>query len=225
LNHPHIAMLHEVGEHQGSRYLVMEFVEGEPLKGPLRVKQAVAYALQILDALEAAHLKGIVHRDLKPANILVTKSEAKSVVKLLDFGLAKQTLIAPGPEEDTQSLSRAGPSAVMGTPDFMAPEQWEGKRADARSDIYAFGCVMHMMLTGKRAGADRRAVRPAALETVLRKCLERDRAERWQSVAEIRPQPQRALSSPRKLYWIAAAAVLALLTAATWWLRFPRVAR
>ena len=170
LNHPHICTLHDVGPN----YLVMELVEGAPLKGPLPLGKTVEYAGQILDALDAAHRKGITHRDLKPANILI----AKHGVKLLDFGLAQ---MARG--ENDPALTVAG--AVMGTPAYMAPEQWEGKPADARSDIYAFGCVLYEMLTGKRAVADRVPVGPP-LEAVLRTCLEKDPDERWQSARELK---------------------------------------
>src|SRR5713101_6579809 len=158
LNHLHICTLHDVGPN----YLVMEYIEGAPLKGPLPLDQALKYAAQICDALDAAHKKAIVHRDLKPGNILVTKAG----VKLLDFGLAR---MAPGPGDAT--LTVAG--AVVGTPAYMSPEQWEGKPGDARSDIYALGCVLYEMLTGKRASQDRAAVQPPALESVIRACLEK----------------------------------------------------
>src|SRR5215472_9664332 len=122
LNHSNICQLYDVGPN----YLVMEYIEGTPLKGPLSIDQALKYAAQICDALDAAHKKGITHRDLKPANILVTKIG----IKLLDFGLAR---IASAAGDETVTM------AVMGTPAYMAPEQWEGKPGDARSDICAFG--------------------------------------------------------------------------------------
>ncbi len=141
LNHPHIATLYEVGEHEGAPYLAMELVDGRPLKGPLPVKQAIEYGIQAADALAAAHAAGIVHRDLKPGNILVTE---KGSVKVLDFGLAK--LAEPeGAPASTQTASLAG------TPGYMAPEQIEGKPADARSDIFAFGCILYELLSGRRA--------------------------------------------------------------------------
>jgi serine/threonine protein kinase len=140
LNHPHICTLHDVGPN----YLVMEYVEGTPLKGPLPLEKAIEYAGQILDALDAAHQKGIIHRDLKPANILVTKQG----IKLLDFGLAKQAV--PLKEMDpTRVLTEQG--QIVGTLRYMSPEQLEGKEADARSDLFAFGCVLYEMLSGKCA--------------------------------------------------------------------------
>jgi len=173
LNHPHICHLYDVGPD----YLVMEFIEGAPLKGPLPVDEVLKYTEQILDALDAAHRGGIVHRDLKPGNILVSKHG----IKLLDFGLAQ---METGPDNsDAPTMTQTG--AMVGTPAYMAPEQWEGKRADARSDIYSFGCVLHEMLTGKRANPDRVPVSPP-FEDVLRTCLEKDPDERWQSARELR---------------------------------------
>ena len=141
LNHPHIATLYEVGDHQGSPYLVMELVDGRPLKGPLPVKQAIEYGIQLADALAAAHAAGVVHRDLKPGNILVTQ---KGSVKVLDFGLAKLAQ----PEGAPFSTQTAG---LAGTPGYLAPEQIEGQPADTRSDIFAFGCILYELLAGRRA--------------------------------------------------------------------------
>src|SRR5713226_9765868 len=142
LNHPNICQIYDVGPN----YLVMELINGAPLKGPLPVQKAVEYAGQILDALDAAHRKGIVHRDLKPANILVTKQG----IKLLDFGLAKQS--APLTEADaTLSASLTGEGQILGTPQYMAPETLQGNDADVRSDLFSFGCVFYELLTGKRA--------------------------------------------------------------------------
>jgi Tol biopolymer transport system component/predicted Ser/Thr protein kinase len=209
LNHPNVCTLYDVGPN----YLVMELIEGKPLKGPLALDQALQYAGQICDALDAAHRKGIVHRDLKPGNILVTKQG----IKLLDFGLAR---MAPG--ENDPTLTR--PGVVMGTPAYMAPEQREGKPGDARSDIYAFGCVLHEMLTGKRPAQDRAPVEPAALEAVLGKCLEKDPEDRWQSARDLKAalemvnpgrhnDPSPPVPRPGRLPWIAAA-VLAFVAAA-----------
>jgi serine/threonine protein kinase len=138
LNHPNICHLYDVGPN----YLVMELVEGSPLKGPLPLEKAVEYAGQILDALDAAHQKGITHRDLKPANILVTKQG----IKLLDFGLAKQA-VHLSEDDATKALTEQG--QFVGTLQYMPPEQLQGKEADARSDLFAFGCVLYEMLTGK----------------------------------------------------------------------------
>src|SRR5450432_450675 len=143
LNHPHIWTLYDVGPN----YLVMELIEGKPLKGPLPLAEALRYAVQMADALDAAHRKGIVHRDLKPANILVTKSG----VKLLDFGLAKLNQSSGGDGRATETLAMTEKGSVLGTYPYMSPEQLEGKDADARSDIFAFGAVLYEMLTGRRA--------------------------------------------------------------------------
>jgi len=201
LSHPNICTLYDVGPN----YLVMEFIEGQPLEGPLPANRAIVHAIDILSALEAAHASGVVHRDLKPGNILVTRQG----LKLLDFGLAKVNREAPGPEEETCSLDITRAGAILGTPAYMAPEQWEGRSADARTDIFAFGCVLYEMLTGVRPGADRKPVKPAKVELALRKCLARDPDERWQSAAELRAQLQSALGNPaRQFGWIAAAMIL-----------------
>jgi Tol biopolymer transport system component len=204
LNDPHICTLHDVGPN----YLVMEYIDGAPVKGPLPLDQAMKYAGQICDALDAAHRKGITHRDLKPANIMVTKAG----VKVLDFGLAR---IASGSGDETITM------AVMGTPAYMSPEQWEGKPGDARSDIYAFGCVLYEMLTGKRVAQERSAVEPAAIEHIIKRCLEKDPEERWQSARDIRqilelPAPAQS-SASRPWTWIAiASAATAVIAAAGW---------
>src|SRR5262244_1176946 len=194
LNHPHICTLHDVGPD----YLVMEYVEGQPLKGPLPVEKAVEYARQILDALDAVHRLGIVHRDLKPANILVTKNG----VKLLDFGLAKaeRTKATSASEETvTQAITQEG--AIVGTLQYMAPEQLQGKGADARSDLFSFGCVLCEMLTGNRAfeGASAPSViaavlerEPAPLEVspplerVVRRALAKHPEQRFQTARDLK---------------------------------------
>jgi eukaryotic-like serine/threonine-protein kinase len=193
LNHPNICTLHDVGPN----YLVMEYLEGQQLRGPLPIDQALRLAIQIADALDSAHRKGIVHRDLKPGNILVTKSG----VKLLDFGLAK---LSPARSTDgaTQAMSVTEKGTVLGTYPYMAPEQLEGKEADVRSDIFAFGAVLYEMLTGKRAFPGETAasiiaaiihIEPAAapevagpVEPVLRRCLAKDPDERWQNAADLK---------------------------------------
>src|SRR5215471_7162031 len=190
LNHPHICHLYDVGP----QYLVMEFVEGTPLRGPLPLQQAMEYAGQILDALDAAHRKGVTHRDLKPANILVTRQG----IKLLDFGLAKQS--GPLQETDvTRALTQQG--EIVGTLQYMSPEQLQGKEADARSDLFSFGCVLYEMLTGKQAFEGQSAASVIAailerepaplnlavpLERVIRKCLVKDPDERFQNALDLK---------------------------------------
>jgi eukaryotic-like serine/threonine-protein kinase len=175
LNHPNICTLYDVGPD----YLVMELVEGETLaarlrNGPLAADMVLYYGAQILAALAEAHEKGIVHRDLKPGNVMLTKTGAK----VLDFGLA--TL------EGEATLT--GERMVMGTPAYMAPEQREGKPADARTDIYAFGCVLYEMLTGARVALQRRRIPSRKLEKIVSRCLEEDPGRRWQSAAELQQQ-------------------------------------
>src|SRR3984885_12294394 len=173
LNHPHICTLHDVGPN----YLVMEYIDGVALSGPLPVEEALRLALQMAAALEAAHAKGITHRDLKPANILVTKEG----VKLLDFGLAKQL--------DGTDGTRTIEGTILGTPSYMAPEQIEGKPCDARSDVFSFGAVLYEMLVGSRAFEGMAAVLrddpkpPPGLERVVMRCLEKQAARRFQTMA------------------------------------------
>ncbi len=237
LNHSNICHLYDVG----SDYLVMEYIEGTPLKGPLSLSKALDYAAQMLDALDSAHSKGITHRDLKPANILVTKSG----IKLLDFGLAKQS--APLKDTDvTQALTQRG--QIVGTLSYMSPEQVQGRDADARSDIFSFGLVFYEMLTGRRAFDGESAasviaailereppsvaeVAPAAIDRVLHRCLAKDPDQRWQSARDLKAalevagqsQPQAPAGAVRasRLPWaITAAAVIAAAVAG--WLMWPR---
>ena len=197
LNHPNICQLYDVGPN----YLVMEYIEGQPLKGPLPLDIALKYATQICDALEAAHKKGISHRDLKPENILVTKAG----IKLLDFGLAKRSLL---PEEGgaTQTIALTQENTILGTLQYMAPEQLEAKPADARSDIFAFGTVLYEMVTGKRAFVGKSSaslisaimssepvpmsglqpMTSPALDRVVMTCLAKDPEERWQSARDVK---------------------------------------
>jgi eukaryotic-like serine/threonine-protein kinase len=215
LNHPHICTLYDVGEHDGAGYLVMELVDGTPLAGPIPFERAAAYGVQICSALEAAHRKGIVHRDLKPANILVTKGG----VKLLDFGLAKRVAGRAGEAgeaggaggiETEAALTNAltGAHTILGTPQYMAPEQIEGKEADARTDIFAFGCVLYELLTGQKAfdgktpssvmaailATEPRPMKelqpltPSSIERVVRRCLAKDPDDRWQSARDLRAE-------------------------------------
>jgi Tol biopolymer transport system component len=219
LNHPNICTLHDVGPD----YLVMEMVQGAPLHGPLPLETALLYAGQILDALEAAHRAGIVHRDLKPANILVTRQG----IKLLDFGLAK-SVPALAESDATMTAAITSRGEIVGTLQYMSPEQLQGKDADARSDIFAFGCVFYEMLTGKRAFEGTSAAhviaailerQPAALsqtvlDRVVRFCLMKDPEQRWQTAGDVKHAialgaDAAAVAAPlrrtARLPWIAAA--------------------
>jgi eukaryotic-like serine/threonine-protein kinase len=208
LNHPHIATLYEVGDHEGSPYLAMEWVDGRALKGPLPVTKAIEYGIQMADALAVAHAAGIVHRDLKPANILVTE---KGSVKVLDFGLAKLTEIATSEFGATAALrSTEGPSAeegtIVGTTAYMSPEQAEGKKVDARSDIFSFGAVLYEMVTGRQAfyGDSKLSTLSAILreepkpvssimpevprdvEKIISRCLRKDPERRFQHMDDLK---------------------------------------
>jgi len=229
LNHPHICQLYDVGPN----YLVMELAEGSPLKGPLAVEKAVEYAGQILDALDAAHRKGIIHRDLKPGNILVTKQG----IKLLDFGLAKQE--APlGQTDATMTKGLTGEGQILGTLQYMSPEQLQAKPADARSDIFAFGCVLYEMLSGKRAftGASAASVivlilerEPAPLQVsppldrVIRTCLAKDPDNRFQTALDLKrnlvwamEQQPASAQKPKRRLWPAAAAMIGISALIGW---------
>jgi eukaryotic-like serine/threonine-protein kinase len=157
LNHPHICTLYDVGHQDGTDYLVMEYLEGETLaqrllKGPLPLDQALQFSIEIADALDKAHRRGVTHRDLKPGNIMLTKSGTK----LLDFGLAKlKQEVAPANVQLSQLPTANEPltaqGMIVGTLQYMAREQLEGKQVDSRTDIFAFGTVIYEMATGKRA--------------------------------------------------------------------------
>lgn len=199
INHPHICTLYDVGQN----YLVMEFVEGKPLKGPMPVSQALRLAIQIADALEAAHDKGIIHRDLKPGNVLVTKTG----VKILDFGLAKIKETELCNTETTRTLPpTTEEGTIVGTTAYMSPEQAQGKPVDARSDIFSFGAVLYEMLTGKRAfrGDSNISVLAAILEKepepissickgippelgrIIARCLRKNADRRFQHMADLK---------------------------------------
>jgi len=216
LSHPHICALFDVGNQDGVEFLVMEHLEGETLadrlkKGPVPVEQALGLAEEIADALDKAHRMGIVHRDLKPANIMLTKAGSK----LLDFGLAKMGAAAVPGTVETRLLTSVGPQAsadpltargtILGTFQYMSPEQLEGKDADTRSDIWAFGCVLYEMVTGKRtfegktqasliAGilereptpmAELVPLTPPALGRLVRTCLAKDPDDRFQTAHDL----------------------------------------
>ncbi len=209
LSHPHICPVYDIGVHDGLDYLVMEYLEGENLaariaKGPLPIDQALIYAIQITDALDQAHRHGVVHRDLKPANIMITPSG----VKVLDFGLARRRV--------DETLTMAG--EVMGTPAYMAPEQQQGRETDARTDIHALGSVIYEMVTGRRATTEKKKLEPARLEWAVRRCLETDPEERWQSARDLRWELESIREAPptkapahrqRRWLWPAATVVLA----------------
>ena len=206
LSHPHICAIYDVGRHDSLDYLVMELLDGTTLaarvsRGPLDPHEAVGFAIQIADALDKAHSHGIVHRDLKPANIMLTRSGAK----LLDFGLAK---LRPGASKDaglTATLPLTEMGQILGTTQYMAPEQLEGGVADARSDIFAFGAVVFEMVTGRKAfegssqatviGAILHAPAPAmtslvpgvppSLDRLISVCLAKTPDERWASIVDM----------------------------------------
>ena len=223
LDHPHVCALYDVGEQDGTAFLVMQFLEGETLadrltKGALPIDQAIKTAIEIASALDRAHRAGIVHRDLKPGNIMLTKTGAR----LLDFGLAKSrasVLAAASTQPTAANLTEEG--TILGTLQYMAPEQIEGQNADARTDIFAFGVVLYEMVTGKRAFTgtthaslissilkdtprpivEIQPLVPPLLDHIVSRCLAKDPDERWQSASDL----------TRELRWIneAGASVLA----------------
>jgi Tol biopolymer transport system component len=210
LNHPHICVLHDVGNQDGTQFLVMECVEGETLakrleKGPLPLEQVLKYGTQIADGLDKAHRNGVVHRDLKPANVMLTASG----VKLLDFGLAKAAVpLAAGATltaAATRTTSVTQQGTIVGTFQYMSPEQVEGNEVDARSDIFSFGSVLYEMVTGRRAFPGKsnlsvasavlekdpepistlRPLTPPALDRAVRRCLAKDPEDRWQTARDL----------------------------------------
>src|SRR6201981_1322456 len=212
LNHPNICTLHDVGSQDGVDYLVMECVEGETLakrleKGPLPLEQVLKYGAQIADALDKAHRAGIVHRDLKPGNIMLTATGTK----LLDFGLAKPSVTlatAATLTVTTPNSPVTEQGTIVGTFQYMSPEQVEGKELDGRSDIFSFGAVLYEMVTGKRAFEGKsqlsvasailekepppisttKPLTPPALDYSIRKCLAKTPDERWQSASDLKSE-------------------------------------
>jgi eukaryotic-like serine/threonine-protein kinase len=210
LSHRSICTLHDIGEHGGMHYLVMEYLEGETLaarlaRGPLPLEEALELGREIAAALAAAHDRGIVHRDLKPGNVMLTGGGPK----LLDFGLAKLHAASHGLVDPAARETVAGPlterGEILGTLQYMAPEQLEGREADARSDVFAFGCLLYEMISGRspfagrsRAGVIAATLKeapaelsgpgrevPPAVERLIRRCLEKDPAQRYQSMREL----------------------------------------
>src|SRR6202163_1014723 len=210
LNHPHICTLFDIGQQDGIDYLVMEYLDGETLsqrlpKGSLPLEQVLQFAIEIADALDKAHRKGVTHRDLKPGNIMLTKAGTK----LLDFGLAKlrqdAAPVTPLSELPTANDPLTAQGTIVGTLQYMAPEQLEGKEVDARTDIFAFGTVVYEMATGKRAfeGKSQASVisaimssdpppmsslqpmTPPALDRIVKKCLAKEPDQRWQATGDL----------------------------------------
>jgi serine/threonine protein kinase len=226
LNHPHICTLHDIGEQDGTDFLVMEYIKGENLadrsrKGALPTDQTLRYGIEIADALDKAHRQGVIHRDLKPSNIMLTKGGAK----LLDFGLAKlradvsaetSSRLSALPTEE-KPLTKEG--SILGTFQYMAPEQLEGKEADVRTDIFSFGAVLYEMATGRKAFegksqaslisaimsskphpiSEHQPMSPPVLDWVVSRCLEKDPEERWQTAKDLTAELRRlARSSTEK---------------------------
>ena len=217
LNHPHICTLYDVGREDGIDFIVMELLEGETLaerlkRGALPLDEALRYGVEIADALDKAHRRGVVHRDLKPGNVMITPPGTK----LLDFGLAK--VAAAGPSEGVSVLSALPTEAraltaegsIIGTLQYMAPEQLEGEQADARTDIFAFGALLYEMVTGTKAFEGKsqasliaailerqpppistlQSMSPPALDRLVRKCLAKDPEERWATAHDLHDELQ-----------------------------------
>src|SRR6185312_2697814 len=228
LNHSHICQLFDVGLQDGTNFLVMEFLDGETLgerlrRGSVPLPELLKTGMQIAEALETAHRAGIVHRDLKPGNIMLTKAGAK----LMDFGLAKAdatgAVVAGVSLLTATSPSLTERGTILGTFQYMAPEQIEGFEADARTDIFAFGVVLYEMITGQRAFTgnthasllssilkdaprpiiELQPLTPALLEHIISRCLAKDRDDRWQSASDL----------TRELRWLSESGVSARISA------------
>ena len=212
LNHPHVCTLYDVGAQNGIHYLVMELLEGETMadriaRGPIPLDESLTYAIEIADSLDKAHRQGVVHRDLKPGNIMLTKAGTK----LLDFGLARLKQASPAAQFSTASNLPTNLSAltvqgaILGTLQYMSPEQLEGKEADARADIFAFGALVYEMISGRKAFEGKSQVSvmgailerdpvplktlhptiPPTLDRVIHRCLAKDPDARWQTASDL----------------------------------------
>jgi Tol biopolymer transport system component len=217
LNHPNLAIIHELKESGGARYLILELVEGETLaeriaRGPVPLEEALGIAAQISEALEAAHDKGIIHRDLKPANVKITP---EGRVKVLDFGLAK-IFESAAPQNlsnsPTMSAAQTAQGLILGTAAYMSPEQARGQEVDRRADVWAFGCVFYEMLTGRQVFPNGETVSdtlagilardpswqalppgtPSRLRTLLERCLRKDERRRWGGMSGVRLELEEA---------------------------------
>ena len=236
LNHPHIVAIHDFGEAGGYFYLLMEYVDGQNLRQLLKTKrltpaEALAIVPPVCDALQCAHDRGIVHRDIKPENLLIDRS---GTVKIADFGIARM-MDEPGSDEGASGLTEvcfAAPTLATGTPDYAAPEQLACAATDHRADIYSLGVVLYEMLTGERPGAgtviapSRHVQVDARIDAIVLQALAKEPEQRFATVGEFRSriqQAQEALVRPRRsrrraTLWFAAAAVVAALASAPWWL-------
>lgn len=236
LNHPNICHLYDVGPN----YLVMEYVEGRDLHGPLDFDQALPFIGQLIDGIEAAHEKNIIHRDLKPANIKITPD---GIVKILDFGLARATeplrdAGAATKDSPTFTIGLTAPGTILGTAAYMAPEQAKGKTADKRSDVWSFGVIVYEMINGKRPFRGESVIEtlgavmnqepdwtntPGKIQHLLRSCLQRDRRRRLQAIGDARfllTEPNwyspEARRTPAAWIWWVAVAIFAVLAVLGW---------
>jgi serine/threonine-protein kinase len=256
LAHPHICRLYDVGREDGTDYLVLEYLEGETLaqrlrRGPIKIDEALTFATEIAEALTTAHRSGIVHRDLKPANVMLTKGG----VKLLDFGLAKLRPHAAVMGARNIAVTATAPpnterGSILGTLPYMAPEQLEGQEADERTDIFAFGAVVYEMITGRKTFdgpsqasliaailehqpppmSTAQPLAPPAVDHIVRRCLAKNRDERWQTAADLTQELRWAKenagdaaamesirpSRPRVMWFIASGVITALVGLAVW---------